>query len=129
MLVMMAHGSAKPEWRESVLELLAEVQAEAGEDAVGLAFMDHGPPDLNEVVGQAAARGVSAVRVLPLFLSGAGHVTADIEPLVEGVRKARPELEIELLPAVGQQPLFREMLVRIIESPAVQPGREAEGNQ
>jgi hypothetical protein len=45
-----------------------------------------------------------------LFLAGEGHVERNIRPLVDEVDLAFPEIDVELLPAAGQHPLFREML-------------------
>jgi len=116
MLIVIAHGSPKEAWRQSVEGLLRSLQEETGEDRVRLAYLQHGPPDLEEILAEGIAEGVTAIRILPLFLTGEGHVTADIRPLVEDARSRYGEVDLELLPAVGQHPLFREMLLEIIKS-------------
>ena len=75
-----------------------------------LAYMDLAPPSLMDVVEATVQHGVTRIRVFPLFLAVEGHVTNDIFPLVEDVRMAFPKVEIEMLPPLGQQPMFREML-------------------
>lgn len=96
------------------------LRAELGPNAVRLAYMDHTPPALDDVVAEAVQRGVVRVRVLPLFLANEGHVDRDIRPAVERVSRAQQSMEVELLPAVGQHRLFREMLARIAaEEPEV----------
>jgi sirohydrochlorin cobaltochelatase len=72
--------------------------------------MDHSPPTLADVVEAAVQHGVTRIRVLPLFLAADGHVTKDIEPMVGQVRDAFGTVDIELLPPVGQHPLFWDML-------------------
>ena len=119
MLILIAHGSAQPEWRDSVEGLLRSVQDVAGEDAVQLAYMDHGPPSLMDTLSEAIRSGTTAFRILPLFLTGEGHVTGDIRPMVEEVRVRYGHIDVELLPAVGQHPLFGELLLEIISQSAV----------
>ena len=110
MLIAIAHGSRNPEWRKSVERQFELLQTELGTDLLQLAYMELSPPSLMDIVEAAAQHGVIAVRVLPLFLAVEGHVTKDILPLVESVREAVPSVEIEVLPPLGQQPMFREML-------------------
>jgi len=113
MLILLAHGSPKTEWRDSVEKLASAVGKRSGPDTVCLAYMDHGPPTLMEAASAAVSAGSNRLRVLPLFLTGEGHVTHDIVPMVEELRAAHRDVEIELLPAVGQHPMFRELLEKI----------------
>jgi len=115
MLILLAHGSPKESWRDSVEGMVESLQAEVGEVGVRLAYMEHTPPTLTEAIGQAVEGGAERIRVLPLFLTGEGHVTRDIRPMVDEARAALGHIEVELLPAAGQHPLFRELLVRIAQ--------------
>jgi hypothetical protein len=40
-----------------------------------------------------------------------GHVERDIRPLIADLRMANPDLEIELLPPVGESAAFRDALI------------------
>ena len=107
MLILIAHGSPEPSWRASVEKLVASMQAELGPDAVGLAYMECTPPTLMDVASSAIRAGTKRIRVLPLFLTGEGHVLRDIYPMVDELDKAHGPVEVKLLPPVGQHPLFR----------------------
>jgi sirohydrochlorin cobaltochelatase len=72
--------------------------------------MELASPSLMDVVEATVQHGVTKIRVFPLFLAVEGHVTNDIFPMVEEVRRTFPSVEIELLPPLGQQPMFRDML-------------------
>ena len=110
MLIAVAHGSRNPEWRDSVERQFRLLQDELGSDKLQLAYMELSPPSLMDVVEAALQHGISRVRIFPLFLAAEGHVTKDINPLIERVQRAFPQVEIEVLPPLGQQPLFRDML-------------------
>jgi sirohydrochlorin cobaltochelatase len=112
-LILVAHGSRDPNWRASVEHVTESLQADLGRDRVRLAYMDCAPPTLADVVSEAVGAGVAHLRVLPLFLTNEGHVDRDIRPMVEQLRGVHRSADIELLPAVGQHPLFWELLAEI----------------
>jgi len=114
MLIVIAHGSPKEAWRDSVEGLVRSLQEETGEDRVCLAYLEHGPPALDETLSEVIAAGATKVRILPLFLAGDGHVASDIRPLVDKARSRYGQVDLELLPAVGQHPLFRDLLLELI---------------
>jgi len=113
MLIAVAHGSRNAEWRASVERVVQSLAPELGADAVRLAYMECTPPTLRDIVAEAAGKGIARVRVLPLFLADEGHVDRDIRPLVDDLRVAFKDLEVELMPAIGQHPLFRTLLHHI----------------
>ena len=110
MLIVIAHGSRNPAWRTSVERQIESLQADLGSDRLQLAYMDLSPPTLMEVVSEAVQHGVTKIRVLPLFLTGEGHVEKDVQPLVNQIREVFSSVDVELLPPVGQHPLFRDLL-------------------
>jgi len=113
MLILVAHGSRDPKWRASVESVTRAVQADVGADKVRLAYMDLTPPTLADIVAEAVDSGVKRLRVLPLFIANEGHVDRDIRPAVDELCVIHRAVEIELLPAVGQHRLFRELLGKI----------------
>lgn len=115
MLILIAHGSHDPHWRASVEKLIEPIQAGLGRDAVRLAYMACTPPTLLDAAADAVSVGAKRVRVLPLFLTEEGHVVRDIRPLIDDVRRAHGEVEVELLAPVGQHPMFGELLYKIAE--------------
>ena len=52
--------------------------------------------------------------MLPLFLTSEGHVARDIRRLIEEVREVHKDVEVELLPPVGEHRLFVKLLSNII---------------
>jgi sirohydrochlorin cobaltochelatase len=113
MLVAIAHGSRSADWRNSLERQFELLQDRVDSNKLQLAYMDYAPPSLMDVVEAAVQHGTTRIRVFPLFLTIEGHVTKDIVPLIEEVRNTFPSVEIEMLPPLGQQPMFREMLRRL----------------
>lgn len=113
MLVLVAHGSRDPDWGVPLEELTAAIGRRTAPERVRLAYSQFASPTLAEVAEEAARSDVQQLHVLPLFMTSGGHVERDIRPAVEAVRRAHTELEVELLPPVGELPSFRMLLVEI----------------
>jgi len=119
MLIALAHGSRNPEWRSSVEQQFELLSAELGSDKLQLAYMDLSSPTLMDVVEASVQHGVTKIRVFPLFLAVEGHVTKDVQPLLEEVRAAFGSVDVELLPPLGQQPMFLDLLRSLAAEEAV----------
>jgi sirohydrochlorin cobaltochelatase len=113
MLILVVHGSPAAGWRVSVERLTEALRADLGQNTVRLAYLKHTAPTVMDVASDAVQAGVKRIRVLPLFLAGEGHVARDLHPLIDRIRKTHRPLEVQLLPPVGEHPLFRELLGRI----------------
>lgn len=114
-LILVAHGSRRASWRAPLDALTGRVQARLGPDAVRLAFMELCPPDLETVVAEAVADGVTRIRILPLFMSSGGHVKHDIAPTIDALAAAHPGVDVQLLPALGEHPLVLDALCAIAD--------------
>jgi siroheme synthase-like protein len=112
-LILAAHGSRNRLWGAPLETLTADIQAALGEENVRLAYVQFGTPPLESAVAEAANAGARAVRVLPLFMTGEGHVERDIRPLIRRMRDAYPHLDLELLAPVGESAAFRKALLEI----------------
>ncbi len=116
--VLFAHGSRNEHWADELTDLVAWMRTALRSERVRLAYVQFASPTLEDVAAQAEAEGARRVRVLPLFMTQAGHVDKDIRSLVDTVRDAHPELRVDLLPPVGLHEGFRELLVHIAEEDA-----------
>ena len=112
-LILFAHGSRDPRWRATFEKLTADLSSDLGPGSVRLAYMEFAAPTLLDVVEEAARDGVARLRLLPLFLSAGGHVLNDIPPQVEAARSRHPEIEITVLPPIGENPRFAALLREI----------------
>ena len=109
-LVLFAHGSRDPEWVRPFEVLRESVRLQAPDTAIELAYLEATAPDLNLCVRTLAAGGVTAIKVLPLFLALGKHLRTDIPELAARIKLDYPALTIEFLPALGQAPEFAAAL-------------------
>jgi len=82
---------------------------------VALAYLDYCSPTFEEVAKAAVKNGIKKLVVLPLFLSGGGHVRRDVPKIVADVVLRYPELNIEILPSIGEWPEFAEMIATALQ--------------
>jgi sirohydrochlorin cobaltochelatase len=112
-IVILAHGSKDKRWQLPFSELLTEMQARLGVDAVRIAYMEFIPPTLANVAQEAASDNKRELLVLPFFLAAGAHLAADIPAQAAKARRRFPRLRIRLLPPIGEHPriktLFREI--------------------
>ena len=109
-LVLFAHGSPDPRWREPFIRLHEALETEAGPGRVWLAYMEFARPTLLDVVKCLRGRGIHKVRLLPLFMASGGHVAADIPRQAAEALEVYRDMTIQILPAVGEHPLLTQAL-------------------
>jgi sirohydrochlorin cobaltochelatase len=103
-IILFAHGARDPEWAAPFGVIQKQLQAARPEVQVGLAFQDFMTPTLADAVAQAAAQGARRVVLAPLFMAQGGHLKQDLPLLVGKLREQHPQLELRVLPAIGDAP-------------------------
>jgi len=112
-VIVFAHGSRDPLWRlpiESVARQIAQGDATA---AVSCAYLELCEPDIATAARQLVERGVSRVRVLPLFFGMGKHAREDLPVLMAELAAAHPSVAFEQLPAAGEDPRLTALLAQI----------------
>jgi len=109
-LLLFAHGSRDPRWREPFERLEATLRAELGDERVRLAYMEFVAPTFLDAAAEAERDGMETLRVLPLFLSAGAHVATDIPAQAAEARARHPALAIDVLPPIGEDPRFVELM-------------------
>ena len=117
-LILFAHGSKDPEWVRPFEALRDTVQQQTPETLVALAYLESTTPDLSACIRSLGNRGITTLRVLPLFLAMGKHLRSDIPALAARIGAEFPALEIEFLPALGEAPEFVDALGRIAQRAA-----------
>jgi sirohydrochlorin cobaltochelatase len=123
-LILLAHGSPDPRWRAPFEKLAEAIGRELDGGRVKLAYMEFAAPSLKKAAGEAHREGFTALRVLPLFMAGGGHVGRDIPVLAEALRGQFPGLSVEILPPIGEHPRVAEAMRETALEALSQKGRE-----
>ena len=78
-------------------------------------------PSLEAAVAEAAARGAMHIVLVPLFVAQGGHLKQDLPLLVAKIRERHPQLELQVLPAIGDAPeILRAMTDWVLRSASAQ---------
>jgi len=109
-VVLVAHGSRDPEWSRPFERLAAALEKRLPAAAVALAYLEHGP-SVEEALAVLVAKGVGAIRVVPVFLGAGGHVKQDIPKLVAA---ARPAVPVTIDQPIGEQAALIEAIAASI---------------
>ena len=103
-IILFAHGARDPQWAEPFHAIRAQLQAARADTSVELAFLELMTPSLETAVAQLAARGAQRIIVVPLFMAQGGHLKQDLPLLVGKIREQHPQLQLQVLPAIGDAP-------------------------
>ncbi len=115
-LVLFAHGSRDPRWRAPFERLAADLREEGDPGRVRLAYLEFVEPSLEEAVRAAVSGGARAIRVLPLFLASGAHVREDLPVEAARLRRAHPDVEIELAAPLGEDPRIWDAIREVARS-------------
>jgi sirohydrochlorin cobaltochelatase len=114
-IVLVAHGSRDPEWSRPFERIAASLARKLPAVSVALAYLEHGA-SLDETATALFAKGVSSIRVVPLFLGQGGHVKEDLPRLV--AQSMRPGLILTVDQAIGEQSRVIEAIASAIAGTA-----------
>jgi sirohydrochlorin cobaltochelatase len=114
-LVLMAHGSKNANWLVPFQQLTEALQKDAGDRCVRLCYMEFASPTLEEMARQVRDEGIRHIRLLPLFLAKGSHLCQDVPAQLAALKAEIPDLAIDLLAPVGENPQFAEMLTSVVK--------------
>jgi sirohydrochlorin cobaltochelatase len=103
-VILIAHGARDERWLEPFLRLRAELDEKLFPRKVALSFMEFSRPSFAEAASLLSREGKTRILVVPIFLSGGGHVAHDIPALVARERARYPDITFEVAGALGEEP-------------------------
>jgi len=103
-IILFAHGARDPEWAAPFGIIRRQLQVARPDAQVELAYLDFMTPSLEAAVAQSAARGAQRIVLVPLFMAQGGHLKQDLPLLVGKISERHPQLELQVLPAIGDAP-------------------------
>jgi sirohydrochlorin cobaltochelatase len=103
-VILIAHGARDARWLEPFMRLRSELSGRLDPCKVVLSFMEFAPPSLAEAALELDRAGAVRVLIVPIFLSGGGHVAQDIPALVAAERARYPHVTFDVAGALGEEP-------------------------
>ena len=102
-VVLLAHGAKDARWMEPFYAMRRSLGERLSPKSVALTFMEFSPPTFADGVAEVLAKGARNILVVPIFLSGGGHVANDIPKLVATEEARHPEGTFVLCGAIGEE--------------------------
>lgn len=112
-LILLAHGSRDPLWRQPIEAVLGAVRQTRPHGLAACAYLEACAPDLPTAARGLIEAGATRITVLPLFLGTGKHAREDIPKLVQEIRDTHPQVTVELEPAVGEHPRVTALLAEL----------------
>jgi sirohydrochlorin cobaltochelatase len=103
-VILIAHGARDARWVEPFTRLRVELSRKLSPCKVVLSFMEFAPPTLTDAALELVRADAKRVLVVPIFLSGGGHVAHDIPVLLAAERARHPDVTFEVAGAIGEEP-------------------------
>ncbi|RYG71737.1 sirohydrochlorin cobaltochelatase [bacterium] len=92
-LLVMVHGSPRPESNGAMYEVVEMVKARGIFDFVTVGFMECNEPDIPTAAAQCVDADAEKVIAVPYFLHSGSHVADDLPTLLEEARETYPCVE------------------------------------
>ena len=102
--ILFAHGARDPDWAGPFAAIQTQVQTARPGVQVELAFQDFMTPTLEGAAARCAAHGARRIVLVPLFMAQGGHLKQDLPRLVGKLREQHPQIELRVMPAIGDAP-------------------------
>ena len=112
-VILFAHGSRDPLWRLPIDAVAQQMRTRWPNLAVECAFLELTTPDLPTTVEQMMNRGLTHLRIVPMFLGVGRHAREDLPKLVEELATGYPQMQFELVPAIGEHPAMTTLMADI----------------
>lgn len=101
-LILFGHGARNPEYVAPFRRIRAAVEARSPGLPVEIGFLELTQPPLGESIAALAARGVTEIRVVPIFFAPGRHVLKDLPALIGEATDRHPGIVFEVAGCVGE---------------------------
>jgi sirohydrochlorin ferrochelatase len=114
-VLLIAHGSRRPEANADLHELAARLAAGRLRPIVEACFLELADPDIPAGGAACVARGAGKVLMIPYFLSAGVHLLRDLTAARDELSAAHPGVEFVLGPPLGPHRLLDELVAARVE--------------
>jgi sirohydrochlorin cobaltochelatase len=101
-IILFGHGARNPEYIQPFKRIQAVVAAKQPTVPVEIGFLELTQPALETSIECLARRGVTQVKVVPIFFAPGRHVLKDLPQLLGNAMDRFPEIEFDVTACVGE---------------------------
>ncbi len=101
-IILFGHGARNPEYIEPFKRIQAVVAAKQPAVPVEIGFLELTQPPLEASIECLVRRGVTQVKVVPIFFAPGRHVLKDLPQLLGNAMDLYPGIEFEVTECVGE---------------------------
>ena len=109
-LLILAHGSPRPEANEDILRIADVIRARDAYPFVIVGYLDCNQPDIPAAIDACVAAGANEIAAVPYFLHSGKHFYFDLPELLEAAAAKHPDVTIAMGDYVGHQPQVDDVL-------------------
>ncbi len=109
-LLLIAHGSRRPEANADLEHLAAELRARGRYDPVAVSYLELAEPTIRAGGEACVSAGAAEVILLPYFLSPGVHVREDLIDARDELAAAHPAVRFRLAEHLGLHPLMVDIV-------------------
>lgn len=109
-LLLMAHGSRRPEANADLLHVAEAMRADGRYPIVEVSYLELAEPTIPAGGAKCVERGATAVVMLPYFLSPGVHVQDDMAEARAELAGRFPGVRFTLAEPLGRHPLLLEVV-------------------
>lgn len=115
-LLIVAHGSRRPESNREIEKLAEQIAADpkCPFSSVRHAFLELSTPTVASCIKELSATSAETVTVLPCFLAAGTHVTNDLPALINEEMEKYPQIHFSITPHLGGFKGIAEMIIQEI---------------
>ena len=111
-LLLVAHGSHRSEANRDLYLLADHIRERRSDVIVEVAFLEIAKPTIPEGFEACLKQAsISAVRMVPYFLSAGNHVAQDLVRYQQEFSRSHPSVRCSLSPPIGTHPLLAEIIL------------------
>lgn len=109
-LLIMAHGSPRPEANDDIRRVTEVVEATGLYTIVKVGYLDCNEPDIATAIDQCVAAGARSIAAVPYFLHSGKHLLRDLPALLREGTRRHPGVEILMGRYIGAEPEMAAVL-------------------
>jgi len=101
-IILFGHGARNPEYIQPFKRIQAVVAAQCPQVPVEIGFLELTQPPLEASIACLTTRGVTHVKIVPIFFAPGRHVLKDLPQLLGNAMDRFPGIEFEVAACVGE---------------------------